>query len=208
MIPDGSTASTREHVPPLPIGAELRAATERAHRQLEERMSLLDAGLTLARYRGYLERFYGLYRPLEARLDRLPFADAGLSLAPRHKVPMLEADLVRLGTDPSSLPLCAELPCAGTLAEGLGVLYVLEGSTLGGQVIRRHLDCTLGVGPDNGGAFFGSYGARVGEMWSTFQLALSTFAAAHPEARGALIGAARGTFEAARIWLPERGRHE
>jgi heme oxygenase len=171
-------------------------------------MSLLDAGLTLARYRGYLERFYGLYRPLEARLDRLPFADVGLLLAARHKVPMLEADLVRLGTDPGSLPLCTELPSAGTLAEGFGVLYVLEGSTLGGQVIRRHLDCTLGVGPDNGGAFFVSYGVRVGEMWSTFQLALSAFAAAHPEARGALIGAARGTFDAARIWLPERGRHE
>jgi heme oxygenase len=171
-------------------------------------MRLLDAGLTLARYRGYLERFYGLYRPLEARLSRLPFADVGLSLAPRRKVPMLEADLVRLGTDPGSLPVCAELPSIGTLAEGLGVLYVLEGATLGGQVIRRHLDGTLGVGPDNGGEFFVSYGARVGEMWSTFQLALAAFAAAHPEARGALVGAALGTFEAALIWLPERARHE
>jgi heme oxygenase len=208
MIPDRSTAVAHEQTPFPPIGAELRAATEAAHRQLEERMSLLDAGLTLARYRGYLERFHGLYRPLEARLDRLPFADAGLSLAPRRKVPMLEADLLRLGTDPGSLPVCTALPSVGTLAEGLGVLYVLEGATLGGQVIRRHLDSRLGVGPDNGGAFFVSYGARVGEMWSTFQLALGAFAATHPEARGALIGAARGTFEAALIWLPERGLRE
>jgi heme oxygenase len=50
----------------------------------------------------------------------------------------------------------------------VGCLYVLEGATLGGQFISRHL-ATLGIGPANGGLFFHGYGAKTGEMWKSFQ---------------------------------------
>ena len=47
----------------------------------------------------------------------------------------------------------------------LGALYVLEGATLGGQVLRREMAQRLGVNADNGGAFLDVYGAETGRRW-------------------------------------------
>ena len=47
-----------------------------------------------------------------------------------------------------------DLPDLQGVQEALGCLYVVEGSTLGGQVIARHLRQTLGVDPRCGGSFF------------------------------------------------------
>jgi heme oxygenase len=48
-------------------------------------------------------------------------------------------DLQALGCTPSleRLPMCAQLPVIDSSAACLGVLYVLEGATLGGQILRR-----------------------------------------------------------------------
>ena len=50
----------------------------------------------------------------------------------------------------------------------MGCLYVLEGATLGGVVIRRHPEQKLRLGPDNGAAFFHAYGPDTGRRWREF----------------------------------------
>jgi heme oxygenase len=47
-------------------------------------------------------------------------------------------------------------------------LYVLEGSTLGGQILTRQIHDQLGFTPEYGCQFFSRYGPRVYEMWKTF----------------------------------------
>jgi heme oxygenase len=78
---------------------------------------------------------------------------------------------------------------------------VLEGATLGGQVVRREVGRSLGLGTGTGCSFFGSYGDRVGEMWKEFCGALAAYAARDPSAEEPLVAAAVETFDALDRWL-------
>jgi heme oxygenase len=112
---------------------------------------------------------------------------------PRHQ-PLKE----RAGYQPT-LPQCADLPAIATLPSGVGCLYVLEGSTLGGQIISRRIASCLQVREESGGAFFCAYGDAVGQRWSEFK----EFTNSHINHSGVqeTIKAALQTFEALLAWL-------
>jgi heme oxygenase len=57
------------------------------------------------------------------------------------------------------LPQCQTLPVIDSGPTCLGVLYVLEGATLGGQILRREIASRLRLDADNGAAFLDVYGA-------------------------------------------------
>ena len=52
------------------------------------------------------------------------------------------------------------IPTPNSDSLAFGCLYVMEGATLGGQVIGRHVRQTLGVTPETGGRFHAAYGDR------------------------------------------------
>ena len=108
-------------------------------------------------YRRLLARFYGFYTPAETSLCGVTNLQSALTDWPkRRKIEWLVKDLSALGftgQQVADLPLCSHLPALPGTAEALGCLYVLEGSTLGGQIIGRHLRATLQLEPDNGASF-------------------------------------------------------
>ena len=190
------------------ILARLKRETAEQHARVEAMLPLLDAGLTRDAYRRVLAAFYGYHRPLEPALWSAPGLDAlGLHAAERRKVPLLERDLRALGLDEAALaalPDCARLPDVGTLPQAVGCLYVLEGATLGGRVIERRLARTLGVNAARGGAFFASYGERVGPMWAAYRAAAVRYAEEGGD-EDAAVAAAVDTFASLARWLEERG---
>jgi heme oxygenase len=190
------------------ILARLRRETAEQHARVEAMLPLLDAGLTRDAYRRVLAAFYGYHRPLEPALWSAPGLDAlGLRAAERRKVPLLERDLRALGLDAAALsvlPDCARLPDVGTLPRAVGCLYVLEGATLGGRVIERRLARTLGVDAARGGAFFASYGERVGPMWVAYRAAAARYAEEGGD-ENAVVAAAVETFASLARWLEQRG---
>jgi heme oxygenase len=91
-----------------------------------------------------------------------------------------------------------------TTAQLFGCLYVLEGATLGGQIITRHLHASLGLTPETGAAFFAGYGARTGSRWKEFGTHLSAFAL-QSGSGDAIVASANSTFETLDLWLyPDR----
>jgi heme oxygenase len=180
----------------------LKQATRSAHHRIELALPFFDAGLTRARYIRVLQALYGFYAPVE-RLCELAVgpSEAPLELRTRRKIPLLDADLAVLGQprrDLAALPSCRLLPTVTLASQALGVLYVLEGATLGGQIIARRLHELLGIDALGGAAFFASYGDRTREMWRRF-------AAQVERAPGfdlaAALGAAVQTFETLEGWL-------
>lgn len=150
-------------------------------------MPTLDELSTLDVYRRCLRELHAIHAAWEPAVLRT----AGLSTviadaAARTKLPLLERDLRSIGAAPDRLRVSA--PALG-LAEALGAMYVLEGSTLGGQVIARHVAGPLGVTADSGLAFFTCYGARTGEMWKRFGDALESWAADDGDADAVVAGA-------------------
>ena len=83
--------------------------------------------------------------------------------------------------------------CELTPAKAFGTLYVMEGATLGGQVINRHLKEHLGLTPENGGVFFNGYGQMTGPMWKAFGASIEAFAAS-ANADDEIVAAAKDAF--------------
>ncbi len=183
------------------ILAVLRERTRAEHQAIELTLGLMGETLSGQRYRRTLERFYGFWRPLEARLREIPGLDAlGLDLAERAKTPLLAEDLVALGVAvPTGARLCGDLPPIGGAAAALGCLYVIEGASLGGQVISKHLRSRLDITSETGGRFFHGYGERTGAMWRAFGASVSALAVT-AEAQAEMVDAAIATFRLLRLW--------
>jgi heme oxygenase (biliverdin-IX-beta and delta-forming) len=182
----------------------LKQATAARHAAIESRSVLLDPQLSRATYRACLRRFFGYYAPLELRLLRSQAWHAvGLAYGDRRKTPQLSQDLAALGVTPEELeqtPLCHALPDLRSTARLFGCLYVIEGATLGGQIVTRHLQASLGVTPQSGGAFFSGYAEHTGSRWKAFGVHLSAFAGASG-ADDEIVAGANETFETLDRWL-------
>ena len=181
---------------------QLRDATRLAHASIEGSLPLMDPALTRDRYVRIVEAFYGFYAPLEPRIAHAAAVHGALlAVDSRAKAPLLVLDLLALGEttdDIDALPRCTALPHVGSASRALGALYVLEGATLGGQIIRRRLGDRLDLEGGNGAAFFVSYGEATGAMWKRFTTYVDGYASLD---LGAAIGAAIDTFEALERWL-------
>lgn len=190
--------------PPRGLLARLQAETRPDHDAIEQLLDLTRSGMTLAAYRHTLERFYGFYLPLEDQLCAIGgWPERGLDLGERLKAPLLAADLAALGLDaPSNLPTCEALPDLADVTAAFGCLYVLEGATLGGQVISRSIRSIIGDRPEAGGLFFHGYGERTGAMWRAFREAL-TACTVNEDTHDGVVVAASATFRALRRWCEQ-----
>lgn len=171
----------------------LRKETRRLHEETERAMDLPSRLSSESAYADLLSRLYAVVAPLEHGLDALRLPSAlGLDLERRRKAHLLRADLLALGRD--AVPRPAPPPRLPDTDAAMGCLYVLEGSTLGGQIIRRQVQARLGLGPDRGCSYFAGYGAGTGPMWKAYCAALGRYGETRPEAGAALVAAAADTF--------------
>jgi heme oxygenase len=180
------------------ILARLRSETRPYHDALEAGAfnEVLRAGAPLAAGTvHFLERMYGFLQPYEAVL-RAHEAELGPAweLPQRYRAHLILADLQRPADDPD-LPLCPAMPPLRTLPQLLGAMYVLEGSTLGGQVITRQLE-KAGIPLRR---YFSGYGERTGPMWKAFGQLLT--AAATPAAADEIVASAARTFQHLAAWI-------
>ena len=188
------------------LRSELRAVTRPMHDALERRVNLADSNLSRERYFQILRRFYGFYAPLERAITAYGTHPQDWIDADRRKVPLLSSDLESSGMTNrgiAHLPCCNELPDLSSPLSYLGCMYVLEGATLGGQLVSRHVKERLGL-TDGVTRFFNSYGSRVGGMWKSFCDHLESVGRAD-DARGPIVASACATFGALDRWLSHDG---
>jgi heme oxygenase len=178
----------------------LRTGTAAEHEDVERTLDLLDPSLTRHRLVRVLDAMHGFWRAAEAGLDDWAArcsADAERVEWPRRRRSALFAtDLRSLGVAGSAE--APQLPSVPGTDEALGRLYVLEGSTLGGVFIDRHL-ATL---PELAGATvrsFSPYGDQTGAMWAAFRRATRARVAAGGDAE-AMLTSARTTFAGLSRW--------
>jgi heme oxygenase len=198
-----SHASTAAAAPARPpkvesgLAACLRLATAEAHDELEAALGLLSEVPDRQRFLRVLDRFYGFHAVWEHAIRR--HRDLARLHAPRTRLPHLRRDLAALGRTSGeirALPLClAAHHLLDDPDEAVGSLYVMEGSTLGGQIIARELADADWL-PAGGLTYFHPYGRRTGEMWRTFRAWADD---RRPDRKAAARGAQR-TFALLKAW--------
>jgi heme oxygenase len=185
---------------PPPIIERVRDATRAAHSQLEERLDIFARLAVPANRARLVARFYGFHAGAERAVSPVLAALPGLDYPDRRRTPLLLDDLAAMGVgEPHDLALWTPLR-ASSVAEALGLLYVLEGSTLGGKIIRRQV--VAGGGTMIGLSFLDPYRERSGERWHAFLAVVAREISAEDRTAAAdFVGAAVRGFENAKRWL-------
>jgi heme oxygenase len=150
------------------IHARLRSATRAVHLELEHHLAIVSPDVSLVRYTRIIALFYGFYRPIEAGLNRLDTFAPPRTFPLRARTELLKRDLLSLGLAVqaiSELPTCTDLPGLRAPEHFAGCLYVLEGASLGGQVISHSLRDKLELTDRGGTAFFAGDGAATAARW-------------------------------------------
>lgn len=154
---------------------EIKHATRESHERLENSdiLSVLTSGeLTSESYRKILLKFYGYFRPVEFRIQASGIEKHVEDIRERQRAYLLMSDLRDLGYkgDPE---FSMQLPSITSLDQAFGALYVLEGSTLGGQVITRNLRKVFGE--EYSSRYFFGYGEKTAAKWTSFKASLETW---------------------------------
>ena len=125
----------------------IRLRTRGLHEELESGFDLNAFLGSMQSYRLLLGRYLTAYRPFEELLDT---SEKLLEPSPNLVLPQLD-----------------------NLDAVLGALYVVEGSSLGGQVLYREVQRRLGLDHDTGAAFFFGDGQQTGARWRDFTVILN-----------------------------------
>jgi heme oxygenase len=177
---------------------KLRAATTQSHTGLEElpvSVSIMSPNVTNKEYALYLSLMLDVVKDAEENI--FPTAHAAITGLDIHpKAQFIEADLKVLGFNKKELltPLTS-MDIRITPAFALGVMYVIEGSSLGGRVILKNINTVLGHDAQNGGLYFTGYGAQTGSHWKAFLGSLIEYETLH-NAEADIINGANFTFDA------------
>ncbi|WGI24076.1 biliverdin-producing heme oxygenase [Halomonas alkaliantarctica] len=121
----------------------LKRETRADHRRVDQHPALkplLKRDLTLPEYATALSALYVPIASLEEALS-IGLTALGAHYPLTQRAALLKADMDQLGQH-ASVPHCASLP--KSMASIVGMLYVLEGSRLGGAMIARHVKRVMG----------------------------------------------------------------
>lgn len=184
-----------------PLCLQLRQQTKAEHDKTEA-LPLMGAVLgehfSMDAYCSLLKRFFSFYQPLERELQH--FLSHQTDAYPyQAKLPLLHRDLQFIARDEMAPHIKeAVIPRIDQHETFLGVLYVLEGSTLGGAMItnqlKKHLDVTQGA------QFFYPYQEKTYKQWQHTRAYIDGFAMASAK-KDLVVAAAKATFHAIRIAL-------
>ena len=173
------------------------------HERIEGRLPLMEPALTRDRYIVVLQGFHAYYAALEPRIHAVPSLALHLpDHEQRRKLARLDADLGVLGAEIPPPAPAHRVPTVCSVDDALGALYVLEGATLGGQLIARHLRARLALDAGSGAAFFGNAGEPVGPAWRRFGDAVERWGG-EGASPAAMIDAASATFRTLDDWLQD-----
>jgi heme oxygenase len=180
---------------------QLKSETLSNHQQLEKNLIVKLKGMQSPEdYISILQNFYAYFGGLENQINHFIGADELSDYAERRKTQSIKDDILALEGVVPEKAAADDLPEIGNLLQAFGALYVIEGSTLGGQVISKMISKQLSMDGVEAVSFFKSYGEDTMTMWKKFKTVLEHHAATQEDA-DVITGAANETFAKFRLWM-------
>ncbi len=155
------------------IAEKLKEATKHHHDAVEKGMyveEIFNKTLSKQQYEDLIKVNYAFHSLIEEKVfNLLPAEDKQLlNIEKRRKLPALTTDRQALSLPQEIIPqLEIQVPDYNNKDEALGALYVMEGATLGGNVIVKHLKQTPGFS-NMSFNYYGIYQHNTGDYWKAF----------------------------------------
>ena len=150
---------------------------------------ILDHSITTEQYKALLKQNYKAYATIygliKQNIGQIPINL--LDFADDKKVMDLELDLNQVDATIPEIDIDASKPLS--TAEILGILYVVEGSMMGGLLIRKNLESCSNLKHIGKHHFFGKNPPEVLNRWKSFTAAVESKAYSEAEMDAAVIGA-------------------
>jgi heme oxygenase (biliverdin-IX-beta and delta-forming) len=157
--------------------------------------------LDTTQYVQCLRQMYGVVAAWEERAAQIAPPWMQIPLAARQRRRLLELDLAWFGIAKPDQGRPA-LPEMNSSSSFFGTMYVMEGSTLGGQVIARHVAKALHLSEGNGNAYFRGHGYQTGSMWKEFCEVLTTRVPS--DQTEAVVASAKAMFTIFGAWMLQK----
>jgi heme oxygenase len=148
--------------------ARLKLETASYHVRAERSFPLMGADLDVETYAEVLKRLYGFIKGWEIWAGSANRIWIDELLMTRRKSLLLMADLQHFGISVPTAVYPGPKLARAERPEFLGAMYVVEGSTLGGQYIARQVERVLSLRSGEGDAYFRGYEGRTALMWRDF----------------------------------------
>ncbi len=156
----------------LSVQVRLRRSTHPFHVRINHHpllVGLTEPDYPFERYLTVLKAYFHLYQVLELRIQQfMQHHPVPFDYASRLKLPWLREDLNYFQVEPGLPAYPVEFPEILNIGQLIGVLYPLEGASLGGQVVAKSLKQHLALSSSQGSRFFNGYGADTGCLWEAF----------------------------------------
>ncbi len=179
----------------------LKKDTAPYHRGLEAStlsVNLVSNHVTLHDYSLYLQKLHSFQSTFEnSAYSQL----SGMitDIDSRRKTGLLEKDLhllnARIPGETTDIT-----PTPSTILQWLGAFYVMEGSTIGGAIIARHLHKQLGSSVEGKTNYFEVYGKDLSAKWKSFLAILQQYGR-DGASQDEIIKGANTTFVSLKSWF-------
>lgn len=151
-------------------------------------------------YLKLLKLFYGFFAPLETQVRKHINEEALADILKRGNTKKIMEDIEILGGDKAMVE-ASSLPHVSNVLQAFGVMYVMEGSTLGGQIITRMLRDNRNIKVSkNGLSFFEGYKENTLTMWKSFTSRLDN-SFQTDEQVNEIVSTAKETFIKMKEWI-------
>lgn len=184
----------------MDILERVREETKGAHDRLEAVAlsdRIMEGSLQPEEYKKLLLVHYLVHRELEGLLEKRGVREhfPELQFDERKKMPLLKKDVEELAIaeEKLALPAAGQLPRAEEPYGLLGCMYVMEGATLGGNVIVKSLRKNEHLSGIENFHYFGCYGGDTGRRWKSFLEVLKE-KGKEEEAQQQIVEAAKATY--------------
>jgi heme oxygenase len=177
---------------------QLRHETRQEHHDLEKALDLFFAQFNVTDYGNLLVKFFVFHVAFDAYLAVKGLEGSSAEkfyLDGRSKKNWLAQDMDFMGIDNvvdirklSHDDFAILLPSTEHI---WGAIYVIEGSTLGGEILARHFTKTLGLFPEAGLRFFTAYGSETKAKWNEMIRQLESLAEQDVRHANIIVGAKR-----------------
>ncbi|MEL1252251.1 biliverdin-producing heme oxygenase [Flavobacterium sp. DGU38] len=155
---------------------DLKTQTAHSHKKLEAlpiSLSIVSQDMKIEEYINYLSLMHDVHQDTENIIYPM-LSEIVKDLDQRKKRYLIEDDLLFLNYKKNHLSKVFQdtdinIPFA------LGVLYVIEGSTLGGRFILKNVSKFPELSGNNGTSYFNGYGDKTGSYWKAFLNILSGY---------------------------------